>query len=275
MKLAASLSILPARLLAVGLSLPAGNAGIEDAIGRGVASEPTAEELADPPLGEIKKLYLRNVNQSRSALATVLGLVPAGPEGQQSPFFTKLQSIKIGLDQLASSWLESQLFGLIPTMSEVFEGESVNAPGFVGDSVGWLQNLSSAMVYTIARHVTSQNADVTATNLGSFVKLFSCRQGFISLGDWEDEPMPIGASGVMILDAASVVTQLKAAPWQHAKQFLGGATSSATYFARYSASGDGLAVLKSRYAQNQATIDAKFVELKNWVAQQETTPGAP
>lgn len=87
--------------------------------------------------------------------------------------------------------------------------------------------------------------------------------------------MPIDAAGVMILDATNVVTQLKAGPWQQAKQFLGGTDNASAYFARYTAPGNGLAVLKAKYAQNQAAIDAKFVELKTWVAQQEAAAGAP
>ena len=273
--LTAMLSISSSNLSAQGLRLPAGNAGIEDAIGRGVESEPTAEELAQPPDGEIQKLYFRNVNQSRSGLGVVLGSVPAGPEGQQSPLFAKLQTIKAGLDQLAASRLEAHLFGLIPTMAEVFESESADAPKFVGDSVGWLQHISPVILYTIASHTTRQTANVTVGNLGNFVKLFSAVRGFISEGDWEDEPLPISAAGVMILDATAVVNQLKALPWQQAKRFLGGADQATAFFTRYASSGDGLAVLKMKYAQNQAAIDAKFVELKNWVAQQEAAAGPP
>ena len=264
-----------ANLLGVGLRLPAGNIGNEDAIGRGAAPEPTPEELAEPPAGEIRKLYLRDVNASRSGLGAVLGAVPAGPEGQQSPIFAKLQTIKAGLDQLAASRLEAQLFGLIPTMAETFKFEFTETPEFVRDSIGWLQDLSPAMLYSIARHVTRLNANVMAGNLSNFVQLFSTSGGFVLESDWEDDPSPINSAGVMILDAASVVTQLKAAPWQQAKNFLGGEDQANTFFARYLAGGDGLAVLKTKYAQSQAAIDAKFVELKNWVAQQETAAAPP
>jgi hypothetical protein len=33
--------------------------------------------------------------------------------------------------------------------------------------------------------------------------------------------------------------------------------------------------LKTKYAQNQTAIDAKFVELKNWVEQQEAAVASP
>jgi hypothetical protein len=128
-------------------------------------------------------------------------------------------------------------------------------------------------MYTIAQHITRHNATVAAGNVTSFVRLFSTRRGFISGGDWEDEPMPVNASGVMILDAAAVVTQLKAGPWQQAKQFLGGATTASGFFVRYTVSGDGLAVLKTKYAANQSTIDAKFDELRTWADQQEQQAG--
>lgn len=262
-------------VFAQGLTLPAGNAGIEDAVGRVVQSEPTAEELAQPPAGEIQKFYLRNVNESRSGLATVLAAVPEGGEGQQSPLFQKMQTIKAGLDQLASSRLELELFSLIPSMAEVFEAESEDVPRFVSDSIGWLQNLSPSLLHSIARHVARQNGIVAAINLTNFVKVFAAKRGFISGGDWEDEPLPINAAGVMILEASAVVNQLKAGPWQSAKQFLGGADQAGVFFARYVAAGDGLAALKTKYAQNQAAIDAKFVELKHWVAQQEAAASPP
>src|SRR6478735_12237527 len=79
-------------LLAEGLTLPAGNAGIEDRIGGITPPEPTAEEIAEPPDGEIQKLYLRNVNEARSGLVALLGAVPDGPEGRQSPWYLKLKT---------------------------------------------------------------------------------------------------------------------------------------------------------------------------------------
>jgi hypothetical protein len=269
------LAMFPCIMFAEGLAIPDSDVAISDSISSELPAPFTAEELASPPSGEIKKKYLREVNASLTGLTTVLVSVPTGPEGQQSPLFAKLQTIKAGLDQLSSSRLESRLFGLVPTMVEVFDAEAAGAPVFVGDAVGWLQNISPAILYTVARHVTVQNASVTAGNLANFVKIFASKRGFISGGDWEDEPMPVNAAGVMVLDAAGVVTQLKAAPWQQAKQFLGGATDAAIYFARYAMTGDGLAVLKTRYSQNQAAIDAKFVELKTWVAQQEAAAQSP
>ncbi len=91
MILTALLSFETPGLLAQGLSLPAGNAGIEDAIGRGVAPESTAEELAAPPAGEIQKLYLQSINETRLGLASVVGPVPTGPEARQTPHFAKVQ----------------------------------------------------------------------------------------------------------------------------------------------------------------------------------------
>jgi len=88
-------------------------------------------------------------------------------------------------------------------------------------------------------------------------------RGFISQGDWENEPLiPIDAAGIMILDAAVVGTQLKAQPWQQANQFLGGTEPPVVFFGRYLGKGNGLEALKAKYASNQSTIDAKFYALK-------------
>jgi hypothetical protein len=83
---------------------------------------------------------------------------------------------------------------------------------------------------------------------------------FCQEGEWEGKNPPINAAGVMILNAAAVVTQLKAGPWKQASQFLEGETTASEYFDRYIPTGDGLTVLKTKYAANQDAIDAKFVE---------------
>ncbi len=105
-----------------------------------------------------------------------------------------------------------------------------------------------------------------------FVRVYGTGR-FYQEGDWEGEKPMINAAGVMILDAAAVVTQLKAGLWQQAKQFLGGETTASGFFARYAGNGDGLPVLKTKYAANQMAIDAKFDELKAWANQQEQQAG--
>lgn len=258
-------------LSAIGLQLPSGNEGIEDTINQGAEPEFTNEELAEAPPGEIQKLRLRDMKRSLLGLEQLIASIPEGVNGRQSPYFTKLQTIKDGIGQVVAQRSEALFFSLIPMMIELFEAE--DAPEYVIASIEWLQNLSSAYIYSIAKHAVRQNANVEVGTLKHFVELFSFKQGFIFEGDWENEPMPINAAGVMILDAVAVVTELKAGQWRHARQFLGGETTASGFFSRYVPDGDGLAVLKTKYSQNKAMIDAKFLELKNWVAEQEAANG--
>lgn len=232
-----------------------------------------ADDYPPPALGKIWEPYLASINQVRTHLPPIIAAVPPGNDGQASPWFAKLQAIKVQMDQAASSQNQTDLFAAVAQLAEVFQQQ--DAPSFVGDAFGDLANLSVPLIGTAATHVEQQNGTVTTATLTSFVTLFRIGEGFVSESNWEDRPMPIDAAGVMILDATAVVNQLKAGAWQQAKRFIGGAANAATYFARYASSGDGLAVLKTRYAQSQAAVDAKFVELKNWVAQQEAAAGPP
>lgn len=230
------------------------------------------DDYPAPAPGKLWGGFVASINTERTRLATILSTVPAGENGQSSPWFGKLQAIKAQLDQAASSQNQTDLFGVIPQVAEILQEQ--NPPPFVDDASGPLQNLSVAWIESAATHVAEQNGSVAPTTLASLTTLFAVR-GFITEANWEEGPMPIDAAGVLILDATAVVNQLKAGPWQQARRFLNSATNAATYFARYLSSGNGLAVVKSKYAQNQAAIDAKFVELKNWIAQQEAAAGSP
>lgn len=235
--------------------------------------EITAEELAIPPAGEIQKSHLRTVNQLRAILATTLADVPVGEEGTESPWFTKAQAYKAGLDTISTSRLQADCFALIPKIAEllaakqeVYEERSV--PEFSIKCADLANGFSTVLINSIERHIIDQNATVSSGNLISFIKVFSVG-GFQSECDWEEEPIPVDSAGIMILDATAVVTQLKTRPWQEAEQFLGNRTV-AKAFVRYAASGNGLAVLKTKYATSKAGIDAKWSELSAWVVEQRS-----
>jgi hypothetical protein len=81
----------------------------------------------------------------------------------------------------------------------------------------------------------------------------------------------------MILDAAFTVAQLKTLPFLKAERFLKlrhhPELSAAEFFERYLSTRDGMAILKTKYAANKAAIDAKFEELKAWIAPQRLAAG--
>lgn len=231
----------------------------------------TPAELATPPVGQIQQSHLRTVNQLRTILTTTLAAVPSGAEGTVSSWYTKAQSYKTGLDLISTSSLQADCVALIPKIADLLTSrkevnEGNNVPEFALQIAGLANGFSTVLIHAIERHIIDQNGTVSAANLISFSKVFST-SGFLSEGDWEASPIPIDSAGIMILDPAAVVTQLKTRPWQEAEQFLGNNTA-AEASARYAVSGDGMAILKTKYAASQATITTKWNELAAWVVTQ-------
>ena len=227
------------------------------------------EDLADSPPGEIRKIYLHDVYEVRAAFSAKLAAAPAGPDGQQSTWMAKFQALKTGMDQILTSRRQSDVINLIPKMQQVFAADGT--PGysdFFAAQGGLIRSLGVCVVNAIAEHVTDQGANVAPADLANFVTVFSVN-GFILAPDWEDQLMPIDAAGVMILDSAAVVTQLKALPWKHAEQFLG-RYSPVDAFEDYEAAGTGLPALKAKYMANKPAIVAKWQELQTWVSQQRS-----
>lgn len=253
---------------AEGLSLPDDDPLIQKFLNTPNPPAPTPEELAIPPVGEIRKIHLRAVNQIRDLMAVSLASIPAGEQGLGSPWYTKIQAYKAGLDAVAASRLQTDCFALIPVMSEILVASRLaeDRPENANQHGGFVNDFSTTLVNAIERHLIDNNGNVSTENLAKFVTFFTL-PGFRSEGDWEKSPIPVDAPGIMILDAAAVVTRLKTRPWQEAEQFLGNNTATEA-FARYAVSGDGMAVLKTKYAADQATITAKWNELAAWVETQ-------
>ncbi len=231
-------------------------------------------DFNQPPPGQVMLADWKNLQNVNQTIAGFLAAAPNDPTGKQSSWYGQLQAWKASFDQFIASKSQVNLFALVPTMAVYVgreDGTRTLSPE-MENIEGQMRGIGYYIIRAMATYVTEQQAVVSVANLSAFVKIFTV-SGFVDEGSWEDEKMPIDAPGVMILDAAAVVTQLKAEPWQQAKQFLGGATAASGYFARYTGNGDGLAVLKTKYAANQSAINAKFDELKTWADQQEQQAG--
>lgn len=227
-----------------------------------------AELLSRPaynPLPRQIPFGAEDISQVSAALATIVNTVQSGSQEQASPWFAKLQSLRTKLSQLGTSKLQTDLFALISETGEFLAADG-NAPEFVNQAAASLHALDVVMIHAVKQHITEQNAAISSSNITIFIKVFS-NKGFVNEPDWEEQPIPVDSAGVMILDAAVVVTQLKTRPWQEAAQFLGNNTATEA-FARYAVSGSGMAILKTKYAADQATITAKWNELAAWVGTQ-------
>ena len=255
--------------LAKGLTIPVGDASIADSISGDLTVPYTAAELAVPPVGEIQKSYLREINRLSRAVDALISALPAGPSGQGSPWYAKVVSFKSGLNALAASRLQFDGLALIPHIVGLLASKQSDAPAFAVDCAGIARDCSPVVVHAMERYIINQNANISAPSLIEIIKVFRT-PGFIAEGDWEESPMPVDSAGVMILDAAAVVAYFKTRPWPEADHFLGKATA-AEAFARYAASGNGMAVLKAKRAANPAAIAAKWDELAAWVGTQRPT----
>lgn len=228
-----------------------------------------AELLAQPtyyPLPGQIPIGLADVSEVSAVLTVISNAVQPGDQGQASPWFAKLQSVRTGLSQLVTSKLQTHLFALVPGMADFFAAEGAGEPAFVHQVASSLHSLSVPILRSFSQHVIEQNATIVTGNLTAFIEIFGT-DGFVSESNWEEEQIPVDAAGVMILDASAVVASLKTKPWQQAERFLGGETS-AQAFSRYAVSGNGLVPLKTKYAANQAAIIVKWNELVDWVVKQ-------
>ncbi len=248
-----------------GLAIPKNDAGIADSISDALPTPYTLDELATPPAGEIRKLRLRAINSTKLSLQAVLATVPLAD--QTNPNYSIALFAIQKIESVISDRQQNQLFGLIEDIIALDEAAKVEAnPSFVKPAAEALSELKTSIVHEIAAYIVTQNAAVPADKLSLFVRAFTAGS-FIEAGDWEGEVIPVSEIGMMIIDAAAVVAMIKTQPWQNADRFIGGANAS-NAFSKYTPSGDGLAVLKMKYASNQATIEAKWNELAAWVAEQ-------
>jgi hypothetical protein len=236
----------------------------------------TDADLGAPGPGEVSRADVKYMQPASQQIGALLGQTPGGVTGTGSTWYPRLQTWKTAFDQFLTSRLRTNFLNLIPTMADYWsrDAEAEELAPQLGEISNWMQACGQYLIKAAGAHVSEQNGVIDAVTLAKFAKLFASR-GFVVDADWEDSPMPINAAGVLILDAPAVVTELKAGPWQQAQRFLAGGKNATAFFKRYVATGDGLPVLKTKYAQNQTAIDAKFVELKNWVAEQEAAAGPP
>lgn len=231
------------------------------------------EDLADPPPGEIRKMYLHALNDVRAEFSATIAAAPEGPAGKESPLMAKVQEIKADLDKIAKDRLQRDVFVLIPKIialdTSTMDEEGDSQPTHFSVLNIALRELSVCIVHAIAEHVMDQEANVITPHLYLFVDTLSSHK-FLSEHQWQEEIKPVDAAGIMIIDPVSVVTYLKTKPWRLAErfQFIWDQTI-ADPFARYQASGDGIPALKSKYTANKATINAKWNELKAWVKEQQ------
>lgn len=231
-------------------------------------NRPPDWDTRPPEAGKIRLYAETLLQEAKVEIGSRLEDVPDGEEGKGSVLYTKIAQWLQEVDQILSDGSRTNLLDLNPLHAEVFA--NANNRGSVDSSVmgivAEIQNLSKALVYNMADFL-SENPNPTAGQHDEMIVNF-CIPTFIQENEWEDEPLPIDSAGVFITDATNSTTKLKTKTLEEIKTFLGGSTDN-SFFERYDSAGDGLGILKTKYASNKAAIQAKFAEVLAHVAQLE------
>lgn len=234
-------------------------------------SEETADrQLQDFPADRIRRADIEGLRRINVQITRSLAQAPDDSTGKQSEWYPKLQAWKAGLDQAISSGKQEDVFKMIPAMADYFtrDKSGEHPEHFLRLFETQMYDCGPYMIMAAGAYVKQHNGEVDAATLSNLVKLFST-YGFFMESDWEDQTEPIGPADLMIVNPTAVVGQLETGPWQQAQHFVGGITSPSDFFAGYGPKGDGLAVLKAKYAAQQPMIDAEFKGLVGWEARQE------
>lgn len=231
-----------------------------------------------PPAGQVMMAHWKNLGQINQKIGEDIQNAPDDATGKQSPAYAPLQTWKTLFDHFITTKASTDLLALVPGIvayhnlpeEQISSTEMRNIRGRMTEIVYYV-------VEALAAKVVESDGVLNAPDLSNAVDIFSIHR-LVDVTHWDppEIPMPIDAAGIMILDAEAVATRLKAGPWQRAKWFLGGHTTAESFFSSYIGDGNGfpaIAVLKTKYTANQATIDAKFSELKTWADQQEQQAG--
>ena len=231
-------------------------------------NRPLDWDTRPPEAGKIR-LYVETILQeTKEEIGNDLAEVPDGAEGKGSVLHGKITQWLQEVDQQLLNKTRIGLLDLIPLHAEVFANIGLPVPSDspLMSAVAKMQDVAKALVYNMADFV-SENPAPTVGQHDKMIVGF-CIHKFTEEGQWEDEPLPIDSAGVFVTDAANATAKLKTKTLEEIKTFLRGSTDS-SFFERYEAAGDGMDILKTKYASNKAAIHAKFDEVIAFVAQLE------
>lgn len=241
-----------------------------------LGSPPTLEELERPRKGSIQKLFLRDVLDARTQVASVLQNLPV-----ESPWYRIVSTWLLSVEKLAHSLLQFLAVERIRAMAKVFLAyEAGELPQGFHEPLRHMKRLGRTIGHAITLHIMDNDGAVDAKLLEWFITCFSVRGFTEETGGDEvveeyrvDRAVTVDAAGIMILAPAEVVARLQTQPWPRAQQFLGG-KAWAEAFGRYAPGGQSLPVLQNRYAADGTTIVARWNELAAWVEAQRSAEHA-
>ncbi len=254
-----------------GTNKPAGN--IDDLIQTEFPDSdlPDDWDTRPPEVGKIRLMAEIYLSDAKKEIQGNLSTVPDGIEGKDSVLYGKITQWLQEVDQVLVSKTRTDLLGLCKTTAEIISlGKNASAHNFSAplvDLIAYVQGTARVLVYNTA-DFCKENANPAIAQHDAMLACFYC-PALIEESDWEDEPLPLDAAGAFIVNADNAAAKLKTKTLEEIETFLNGSTDN-SFFERYEAEGNGMDILKTKYAANKVAIQAKFAEVLAYAAQLES-----
>jgi len=182
----------------------------------------------------------------------------------QQLHYAQLIKIESQLNSAISKKSPEELFLVMPLMVDFFKSvDRDNMSNELESAIDALSILNMPIYLIMSDYITEKNGVIGVDVLEKAIMLKTDRD-FGCESSWEYVPIPIDGGGIIILNPTEVLNQLKMKPWIKCNRFLNRSTADKA-FARYRPNGNGLPVLKKKFAANEKLCIEKWNELEQWV----------
>ncbi len=222
----------------------------------------------DPPArGLLRKADIKVMTSLHERIGKSLMVTPAAEKQTNAAVVKALQTLHEALGKVLGSGKEADFFPVIPQLVDFQERiwEEANALGpELSSASTCMFECGTYLVRALAFHIENEQGVVSDDLLRRAVTLFS-NSTLMDESAWdEDERIPVNSSGLFILNPELVVEEVKRRPLNRVTRFLRNIREPEDFFKSYAVDGDGLEVLKAKYAANKEVLDAKYRELVAW-----------
>ncbi len=232
------------------------------------SARPEGWATKPPAPGKIRLLAEILLQEAKDAVEAEKTSVPDGATGKGSVLYAKITQWLQQVSLVLQNKTRASLLELNPLHAEILSlsqsGENISIP--VLNMVGRIQVTAKALIYNAADFYR-ENPNLTILEHDKILSMFS-EPLFVEMPDWEDEPLPVDRAGTFIMNHDNATAKLKAMTLERIGTFLGGDADN-SFFERYEAAGDGMDILKTKYAANKVAIQAKFAEVLAYADQLE------
>ncbi len=222
-----------------------------------------------PPKGKIQKAELKWLKKLADEITLNLTAAPNNTGGKQSLWYPGMLVLRNGLVHAVQTEKEQDLLNLTGHLISFAERDQGMSASFGPElqEVEWrMLSLGTSIIRALAYHIQNGSGEVEAGLLRQAVRLFGNGR-LVDESAWDvDDLMPVDSAGMFILNPDLAIEEVKKRSPERVRYFLTNVSEPSEFFARYAATGDGLAKLKTKYAAGKSTIDARFRTLAAWAA---------